>query len=128
MKKRCLRILYDKKLIDADIDFFTTRIKQYEELLHIKTKEFWNNDIDINQLEKYFNRKKETIYNAISKMNKVTYRKYTKYEDRKLIVSKEGIEWLCKNQFKQKYLELLEQYKTELTKVYIEKGYPYNVI
>ena len=49
------------------------------------------------------------------------------YENRKAKISKEGIEWLCKNCFKQKYLELLEEYKMELTEKYIEAGYPYDV-
>ena len=39
---------------------------------------------------------------------------------------KEGVEWICKNVFKQKYLELLEKYKMELTEMYIEAGYPYD--
>ena len=42
-------------------------------------------------------------------------------------IYKEGIEWLCKNCFRHKYLELLEEYKMELTEIYIEKGYPYDV-
>ena len=42
-------------------------------------------------------------------------------------ISKEGIEWLCKNCFKQKYLELLEEYKMDLTEKYILSGYPYDV-
>ena len=51
---------------------------------------------------------------------------FTYYENDKLFVSKEGIEWLCKNCFKQKYLELLEEYKMELTEKYIEAGYIYD--
>ena len=44
----------------------------------------------------------------------------------KVIISKEGVEWICKNVFKQKYLELLEKYKMELTELYIKAGYPYD--
>ena len=44
----------------------------------------------------------------------------------KHIISKEGIEWLCKNCFKQKYLEILEEYKMELTEKYIEADYIYD--
>lgn len=117
----------DKKLIDADIDFFITRIKQYEELLDIKPKTFWNEDMYIHSLPDYFNRVKGTVLNSITKLNKATDKKYIYYENEKQKVSKEGIEWLCKNCFKQKYLELLEQYKMELTNIYIEKGYPYDI-
>ena len=43
-----------------------------------------------------------------------------------IVVTKEGLEYLCKNYFKQKYLELLEEYKMELTEKYIEAGYIYD--
>ena len=46
--------------------------------------------------------------------------------DNKVVVPKEGVKWICKNVFKQKYLELLEKYKMELTKLYIEADYPYD--
>lgn len=44
----------------------------------------------------------------------------------KVVVSKNGIEWICKNVFKQKYLELLEKKKMELTEKYIKAGYIYD--
>ena len=117
-----------KKLVDADIDFFVERIQQYEDLLKISTKNFWNENLEVYTLTNYFNRVKGTIKNNIIKMNKKTKGSYIYYENEKQMISKEGIEWLCKNCFKQKYLELLEQYKTELTNIYIERGFPYNVI
>ena len=43
-----------------------------------------------------------------------------------VVVSNKGVEWLCKNIFKQKYLELLEKHKMELTELYIERGYIYD--
>ena len=43
-----------------------------------------------------------------------------------VVVSNKGVEWLCKNTFKQKYLELLEKHKMELTELYIERGYIYD--
>ena len=46
--------------------------------------------------------------------------------DNKVIISKEWVEWICKNVFKQKYLELLEKNKMELTELYIEAGYHYD--
>ena len=42
------------------------------------------------------------------------------------VITKEGIEWLSKNCFKYKYLELLENYKMELTEKYIKAGYIYD--
>lgn len=47
-------------------------------------------------------------------------------KDNEYWITDKGIEWLCKNVFKQKYLELLENYKMELTEKYIEAGYIYD--
>ena len=49
-------------------------------------------------------------------------KKYKFLVNKKVIISKKGVEWICKNVFKQKYLELLEKYKMELTELYIEVG------
>ncbi len=117
----------EKSLIDADIDFFKIRIKQYEELLKIEHNEnWWNEDMDIKQLCKYFNRKDITVWKAIKKMCDSGFEEYKFLVDNKVVISKEGVRWICKNVFKHKYLELLEQYKMELTEKYIEAGYPYD--
>lgn len=116
----------EKKQIDADIDFFVSRIKQYEELLHIDHKNLWNKDMNISEIISYFNRAHETIKKGLQKMNKATNGKYKYIKDNKIIISSLGIEWLCKNCFKHKYLELLEEYKMELTEKYMEAGYPYD--
>ena len=117
----------EKDIIDADIDFFNMRIGLYEDLLKVYRKDFWNDDMYVYELPSYFNRVHGTIKSGIIKMNKATNNLYKYYENGKAKISKEGIEWLCKNCFKHKYLELLEQYKMELTEIYIEKGYPYDV-
>lgn len=116
----------NKKMIDADIDFFLLRIKQYEELLHITSKELWNKDMYISELANYFNRCPGTIYNSLSKMYKANNETYKYTKGNKYVISKLGIEWLCKNCFKHKYLELLETYKMELTEKYMEAGHPYD--
>lgn len=116
-----------KSLIDADIDFFKPRIKQYEELLKVEhNKNWWNEDMNIKQLCKYFNRQDITVRKAIKKMCDSGVGKYKFLVDNKVVISKEGVEWICKNVFKHKYLELLEKYKMELTEKYIEAGYPYD--
>lgn len=117
----------EKKSIDADIEFFETRIKQYEELLNITPKMLWNDDMDISSLIDYFERSEETIKIRIKQMKKETNYNYTYYDGKIKMISKEGIEWLCKNFFKQKYLDILEKYKMELTEKYIEAGYPYDM-
>lgn len=117
----------EKSLIDADVEFFEDRIKQYEELLGLEHDEnWWDDDMDIKQLCKYFNRKEITIRKAINKMCDSVLSEYKSYTDEKVVISCKGVEWICKNVFKQKYLELLEQYKMELTELYIKADYPYD--
>ena len=117
----------EKSLIDADVEFFEDRIKQYEELLGLEHDEnWWDDDMDIKQLCKYFNRKEITIRKAINKMCDSGLEEYKSYTDEKVVISCKVVEWICKNVFKQKYLELLEKYKMELTELYIKAGYPYD--
>lgn len=118
----------EKSLIDADIEFFKLRIKQYEELLKIEHNEnWWNQDMNIKQLCNYFNREDITVRKAIKKMCNSGFEEYKFLVDNKVVIASKGVEWICKNVFKRKYLELLEKYKMELTEIYIEKGYTYDV-
>ena len=117
----------EKALIDADINFFEDRIKLYEELLKVENNQnFWNEDMDIKQLCKYFDRKEITIRKAIKKMCDNGLENYKFLIDGKVVISSKGVEWLSKNVFKKKYLESLEKYKMELTTLYIERGYIYD--
>lgn len=117
----------EKSLIDADINFFEDRIKLYEELLKVENNQnWWNEDMDIKQLCKYFDRKEITIRKSIKKMCDSGFEQYKFLINNKVVISSKGIEWLSKNVFKRKYLELLEKYKMELTELYIEKGYIYD--
>ena len=117
----------EKSLIDADVEFFETRIKLYEDFLKVeRNKNWWNEDMDIKQLENYFNRAESSIRKAIKKMCDNGFSNYKYLDNNKVIISRKGVEWICKNVFKQKYLELLEKYKMELTELYIKAGYPYD--
>lgn len=117
----------EKSLLDADIDFFKLRIKQYEELLKIEHNEnWWNEDMEIRQLCEYFNRQDITVRKSIKKMCDSGLEEYKFLVNGKVIISSKGVDWISKNVFKQKYLELLEKYKMELTEKYIEAGYPYD--
>ena len=117
----------EKSLTDADVDFFEDRIIQYEELLGLEHDEnWWNEDMDIKQLCKYFNREEITIRKVINKMCDSGLSEYKSYIDGKVVISCKGVEWICKNVFKQNYLELLEKKKMELTEKYIKAGYIYD--
>lgn len=113
------------KLIDADIEFFEDLIKQYEELLKLESKNLFEKDMKIQELVNYFNKKYETIEKAIWKMIKINSN-YRYVVNNEFVITKEGVEWLCKNCFKQKYLELLESYKMDLTEKFIKAGYIYD--
>lgn len=117
----------EKSQIDADIDFFEIRIKEYEKSLNANAKKLFDKDIVMKDLEEYFDRAKTTVKRAIYEMLKVD-NNYRYIDNGKYIITKEGIEWLCKNYFKQKYLEILEEYKMELTEKYIEEGYMYDML
>ena len=82
--------------------------------------------MDIKQLCRYFDREDITVRKAIKKMCDSGLEEYKFLDDNKVVISKDGVEWICKNVFKHKYLELLEKYKMELTDKYIEAGYPYD--
>ena len=82
--------------------------------------------MSVKSLPEYFDRKPETIRKAISKMKYSMGDKFIYKKDNETIITKEGIEWLCKNCFKTKYLEVLEDYKMELTQKYIDAGYIYD--
>lgn len=117
----------EKSLIDADVEFFETRIKLYEDFLKVEHNEnWWNEDMDIKQLCKYFDKKEITIRKSIKKMCDSGFGEYKFLINNKVVISSKGVEWLCKNVFKKKYLEVLEKYKMELTELYIEKGYIYD--
>ena len=117
----------EKKQIDADVDFFENRIKQYEELLKVQHNEnWWNEDMIIKQLEEYFNKSNSSIKKAVRKMCDNGFSEYKYFDNNKVVISSDGVKWLCKNIFKQKYLELLEKYKMELTEMYIKAGYIYD--
>ena len=116
----------NKKFIDADIDFFEKRSKQYEELLLLESKNLFDHDIPYSQLEKFFNRNIHTINKVINALQRKYNKSFKIKKNNELYITGEGIEILCKEHFKQKYLQILEKYKMELTKKYIEAGYPYD--
>ena len=116
----------EKSLLDADIDFFRARIKLYEELLNVKKEIIFIEAMSYIELEKYFNRKKFTIRKAIKILEKKYNNKFRFEMNNQMYISSKGIELLCKECFKQKYLELLENYKMELTELYIKAGYIYD--
>jgi len=115
-----------KSIIDADIDFFKMRIELYENFLEIESKNLFNTDILYSDIEQFFNKKLYTINRAIKKLEDKYSTNLRFKENDKLYVSSKGIELLCKECFKQKYLEILENYKMELTEKYIVAGYPYD--
>ena len=62
----------EKKQIDADIEFFLLRIKQYQEELKVQEKNLFNKDMSMDKLVLFFQRKYRTIEKAVIKMLKVS--------------------------------------------------------
>ena len=107
--------------------FFCDRIKQYEELLHLESKNLFCEDVPYLELDSFFNRKERTIQKALKNIEKRYNKNFIIKRDIDY-VSSDGIEILCKKYFKQKYLQILEEYKMELTELYIKADYPYDIV
>lgn len=116
----------EKSLIDADIDFFKMRIKLYEDFLKIKSKDLFEEKVLYNKSDIFFNKKLNTIRKAIEKLQKKYSIDFIIDENNQRYINSKAVELLCKESFKQKYLEILEKYKMELTEKYIKAGYPYD--
>lgn len=116
----------EMELIDADIQFFKKRIKMYEDFLKLKPKELFTNDIPYSELEIFFGRKIDTVRKAIKRLEKKYDIKLRYKKNNRVYVYSKGVELLCKVCFKKKYLEILEEYKMELTEKYIAAGFPYD--
>jgi len=117
----------EKSMLKADVNFFENRISEYEKLLNIEYKKtLWDKSMTVKELAEYFWRDISAIRKAVRKMCSEGYPFYKHYQDGKVIIDSFGIEWLCKNVFQHKYLELLEDYKMELTWKYKKAGYPYD--
>ncbi len=102
--------------LDTDIKFFERQVCRLEEELKLEHKEFINREMSIRELSEYFNKSINTIYKAIERLKKKTSIHIKYLPDRKIIIPKEGVEWLYKHYFRKAYLHDLEIYKLELQK------------
>ena len=71
-----------------------------------------------------FNKSSSTIKKKITEYEKQISSQYKRqYNDEGLLIlDKEILEWMIKEKFKQKYLELLEVYKMQLTEIFKNNG------
>lgn len=118
---------YDIRFIDKDIKWFENRIIWYQNQFnknHIDYPEFSFNIDTMNKIQlcKYFDKSISTIENALRKYETHTSFKNRHYKNGKLQIQKDAIIWLIKNQFKDKYIEILEAYKMELTEIFKANG------
>ena len=64
----------EKSMINADVEFFVNRIKEYEKVLNLEPNmDYWKSGMDIKQLSRYFDRDISTVRKAIAKMCKADY-------------------------------------------------------
>lgn len=113
---------YETDFLDKDIQWFKDRICWYQNSLSNAKIEFPKFDLKIEpmtklELAKFFNKDISVIRKALLKMEKDNSTKDRNYLNGKRYLSVPEIEWLLKNKFKKKYLELLEEYKMQLTEL-----------
>ena len=118
---------YDSKLIDKDLMWFKNRIHWYQQQFDNNNIEypkfqFKINDMTKKELSIYINRSISAIENGLRDYEKDTGENIRKYENGELKINKAAIEWMIKNKFKNKYLQLLEDYKMLLTEIYKKNG------
>lgn len=118
---------YNIKFIDKDIKWFKNRIIWYQNQFdknNIDYPEFSFNIDTMNkiQLSRYFDKSISTIENALRMYEKNTSSKDRCYKDGKLQIQSSAVIWLIENQFKYKYIEILESYKMELTEIFKTNG------
>lgn len=118
---------YDMKFIDKDIKWLKNRIIWYQNQFdknNIHYPEFSFNVDTMNKIQlcKYFDKSISTIENALRIYEKSTSSKDRCYKDGKLQVQSSAVIWLIENQFKYKYIEILESYKMELTEIFKANG------
>lgn len=118
---------YESKLIDKDVVWFRNRIQWYQRQFDKNNIEYPKFELKINDMTKkelsiYMNKSVSTIENGLRDYEKATGENIRKYEDGELKISESTIEWLIKNKYKNKYLQLLEDYKMLLTEIYKKNG------
>lgn len=123
--------LYDMRFIDKDIKWFENRIIWYQSQFNKNNIDYTEFKFNINTMNKiqlcqYFDRSISTIENALRRYEATIVSKNRYYENGKLKVGEDAIIWLTKNQFKDKYIELLESYKMELTEIFKVNGGHYD--
>lgn len=118
---------YKIKFIDKDIKWFEERIKWYIDTLEKNNIKYPQIDYHLKpmtkrELTKYFDRGLSSIQQAIIEMEQITNCKNRNYKNGTLQINEVQIEWLLKNKFKTKYLQLLEEYKMVLTEIFKANG------
>ena len=122
---------YETDFIDKDIEWFVNRICWYQNSLKNAGIEYPKMNLQLEPMTKkelanYFNKDISIVKRAILEMEQIKKSKDRNYINGKLYLSVPEIEWLLKNKFKNKYLELLEKYKMQLTELTIANGSYYD--
>lgn len=120
---------YETKFIDKDIEWFKTRIEFYKNNLKKNKIEFPEFDfnvkkMNVSQTSLFFNKSNSTIKKTLIEYEKNISTEYKRQynKDGLLILDEEILKWMIEEKFKQKYLELLERYKMQLTEIFKNNG------
>lgn len=108
------------RLIDAEIDFFKNRIYHYQDILNQSHHLLDYKDMNILELESYFNRSNRSIKSSIQKLM-LHHSSYKYYSGRRTYITKEGVKFIEENYYKREYLKRLEKLHLELKEKIREK-------
>lgn len=80
--------------------------------------------MNVSQTSLFFNKSNSTIKKTLIEYEKNISTEYKRQynKDGLLILDEEILKWMIEEKFKQKYLELLERYKMQLTEIFKNNG------
>lgn len=107
---------YDShRKIDAELEFFKKRIYYYQDILNQEHHLLDYKDMNILELESYFNRSNSSIKKTIQKLM-LEHSSYKYYDDGKTYIKSEGVKFIEENYYKREYLKRLENLHLDLKK------------
>ncbi len=103
--------LKDGYYLDLEINFYESLLKELETNLDNQKDVIKYRDMSVEEMVNFFQRDKENIRVAISKMNKSNSEDLKYYKDDVLFIRAKGIKWINEKYYRKDYLKYLENQK-----------------
>ncbi len=103
--------LKDGYYLDLEINFYESLLKELEINLDNQKDVIKYRDMSVEEMVNFFQRDKENIRVAISKMNKSNSEDLKYYKDDVLFIRAKGIKWINEKYYRKDYLKYLENQK-----------------